>query len=253
MKVRISSCQSAQCCCSYFGCHIQRLSAWQQEQEVDHLSASGERNQKDDIYEGNMSPLAGGKDARMSTRTLGFVGAAPSSLAGLARGKSYFIDPYTPFTPRPDTLSTRSQITGPPLASYRSNHWITQTRYRPVSFPWTTTADAPAPASPTALNAFRTIEYLVHLPKLSGGSLPPRSLDLRLTTGDPSASVDAESEEKLRLSRFIVGPNGHLLEKYKKAVWEGLAQSPAEIFSREGLRFLPWKRLEERHGISAKW
>lgn len=31
----------------------------------------------------------------------GFVGSSPSSLASLAKGKKYFIDPYTPFTPRP--------------------------------------------------------------------------------------------------------------------------------------------------------
>uniref|UniRef100_A0A7S0HSD5 Uncharacterized protein n=1 Tax=Hanusia phi TaxID=3032 RepID=A0A7S0HSD5_9CRYP len=156
----------------------------QQEQEVDHLSASGERNQKDDIYEGNMSPLAGGKDARMSTRTLGFVGAAPSSLAGLARGKSYFIDPYTPFTPRPDTLSTRSQITGPPLASYRSNHWITQTSiaYRPK--------------------------------RLQNHRIPRTPPETK--RGFPAAPFPRPSFDDGR-PKFIVGPNGHLLEKYKKA------------------------------------
>jgi hypothetical protein len=34
----------------------------------------------------------------------GFVGSSPSSLASLAKGKEYFIDPYTPFTPRPQVL-----------------------------------------------------------------------------------------------------------------------------------------------------
>ena len=61
-----------------------------------------------------------------TTRSLGHVGAAPSSLAGLAKGRKYFIDPYTPFTPRPATLSTREIIAGPPVSTYRSNHWITQ-------------------------------------------------------------------------------------------------------------------------------
>jgi hypothetical protein len=42
-----------------------------------------------------------------TSRSIGYVGAAPSSLATLAKGKSYFVDPYTPFTPRPATLSTR--------------------------------------------------------------------------------------------------------------------------------------------------
>mmetsp|Transcript_32335 Transcript_32335/g.76822 ORF Transcript_32335/g.76822 Transcript_32335/m.76822 type:complete len:196 (-) Transcript_32335:230-817(-) len=68
--------------------------------------------------------MMGGK---FTTRSTGFVGQAPSSLAALARGKAYFIDPYTPFTPRPDTLDTRTKIAGPPLATSRSNHWITQT------------------------------------------------------------------------------------------------------------------------------
>ena len=42
-----------------------------------------------------------------TSRSIGYVGAAPSSLAPLAKGKAYFVDPYTPFTPRPATLSTR--------------------------------------------------------------------------------------------------------------------------------------------------
>ncbi len=47
-----------------------------------------------------------------TTRSLGHVGAAPSSLAGLAKGKKYFVDPYTPFTPRPSTLPTRDMMVG---------------------------------------------------------------------------------------------------------------------------------------------
>eukprot|EP00802_Teleaulax_amphioxeia_P016366 Tamp_16482.p4 GENE.Tamp_16482~~Tamp_16482.p4 ORF type:complete len:122 (-),score=4.63 Tamp_16482:357-722(-) len=62
-----------------------------------------------------------------TTRSIGHVGAAPSSLATLAKGRAYFVDPYTPFTPRPATLSTRDMMVGPPLATFRSNHWITQT------------------------------------------------------------------------------------------------------------------------------
>ena len=45
-----------------------------------------------------------------TTRSIGHVGAAPSSLATLAKGRAYFVDPYTPFTPRPATLSTRDMM-----------------------------------------------------------------------------------------------------------------------------------------------
>jgi len=60
-------------------------------------------------------------DSRTSyptTRSLGHCGAAPSSLAGLAKGKKYFIDPYTPFTPRPATLLTRDMMVRVPLRAF---------------------------------------------------------------------------------------------------------------------------------------
>jgi len=60
-------------------------------------------------------------DSRTSyptTRSLGHCGAAPSSLAGLAKGKKYFIDPYTPFTPRPVTLLTRDMMVRVPLRAF---------------------------------------------------------------------------------------------------------------------------------------
>jgi len=64
----------------------------------------------------------------------GFVGAPPSSLAALANGRKYLSDPLTPVTPRPNRGLIRSSTTGPPLATGRSNHWVTQTSqgYAPV-------------------------------------------------------------------------------------------------------------------------
>ena len=101
------------------------------QQEVD-----GVANQMEETtgYDGNQMDETGRDDTYLTargsiqtTRTIGHVGAAPSSLAGLAKGKKYFVDPYTPFTPRPATLSTRDMMIGPPMSTYRSNHWITQT------------------------------------------------------------------------------------------------------------------------------
>jgi hypothetical protein len=81
-----------------------------------------------------------------TTRSIGYVGAAPSSLATLAKGKAYFVDPYTPFTPRPATLSTRDLMVLPAHAHAHAHaqahaqtaHWVraherAQTRTEP---PW---------------------------------------------------------------------------------------------------------------------
>jgi hypothetical protein len=81
-----------------------------------------------------------------TSRSIGYVGAAPSSLATLAKGKSYFVDPYTPFTPRPATLSTRDLMVLPAHAHAHAHaqahaqtaHWVraherAQTRTEP---PW---------------------------------------------------------------------------------------------------------------------
>lgn len=118
-----------------------------------------------------------------TTRSLGHVGAAPSSLAGLAKGRKYFIDPYTPFTPRPATLSTREIIAGPPVSTYRSNHWITQT----------------SPA---------------YIPRrLQNHRIPRTPPEIKL--GFP-ARPSARPATVTGQPRFMVDERGHLLSKFKK-------------------------------------
>jgi len=126
-------------------------------------------------------PMIAGK---MTTRSMGFVGQPPSSLAALARGKAYFIDPYTPFTPRPDTLDTRTKIAGPPLATSRSNHWTTQT---------------------------------------SAGYVPKRLQNHRVPRTPPEVKLGFPGKPMNRPSdqdgapQYLVDEHGHLLKSNKKA------------------------------------
>mmetsp|Transcript_72141 Transcript_72141/g.105732 ORF Transcript_72141/g.105732 Transcript_72141/m.105732 type:complete len:180 (+) Transcript_72141:44-583(+) len=125
-------------------------------------------------------------DSRTSyptTRSLGHCGAAPSSLAGLAKGKKYFIDPYTPFTPRPATLLTRDMMIGPPLATYRSNHWITQT----------------SPA---------------YIPRRLQNHRIPRTPP-EIKRGFPAKEAPRPATEQGK-PRFMVDANGHLVAKFRK-------------------------------------
>mmetsp|Transcript_45165 Transcript_45165/g.70802 ORF Transcript_45165/g.70802 Transcript_45165/m.70802 type:complete len:195 (+) Transcript_45165:24-608(+) len=119
----------------------------------------------------------------MTTRSVGYVGQSPSSLASLARGKCYFVDPYTPFTPRPDTLSTRDQMVGPPLATYRSNHWITQT-------------------SPAYIPRRLQNHRIPRTPPEVKRGFPAKNFSRPQTdTGEP---------------KYLVDGNGHLLPRFKK-------------------------------------
>ena len=65
------------------------------------------------------------QSSKYATREMGFVGQPPSSLAALARGKAYYIDPYTPFTPRPAVSSPPPPL--PPLVL--SGHAASLTPY----------------------------------------------------------------------------------------------------------------------------
>ncbi len=53
---------------------------------------------------------------RTKSSLTGYVGASPSSLAAMAKGRSYFVDPYTPFTPRPDVRKHKR-------ADFREGYW----------------------------------------------------------------------------------------------------------------------------------
>mmetsp|Transcript_51976 Transcript_51976/g.105873 ORF Transcript_51976/g.105873 Transcript_51976/m.105873 type:complete len:188 (-) Transcript_51976:110-673(-) len=141
---------------------------------------------RDDLNDSKMKDDLDSPNRSRKQRFAGFVGsvgASPSSLAALAKGRCYFIDPYTPFTPRPETLNTRDSMVGPPLASYRSNHWVTQT---------------------------------------SPGYVPKRLQNHRVPRTPPENKLGFPAKQMRRpatvegLPRYMVNPSGHLLPKYRK-------------------------------------
>jgi len=124
-----------------------------------------------------------GAPTTMRSYRKGFCGAPPSSLAALATGKKYMSDPLTPLTPRPNRDMIRQNTTGPPLATSRSNHWVTQTSqgYLPVRL-----QNHRIPKTP--------VEVKIGFP---AKPMPTT----RLMDGTPA---------------YLVDQNGHLLRQYRK-------------------------------------
>jgi len=113
----------------------------------------------------------------------GYVGAPPSSLAALATGKRYLADPLTPLTPRPNRDLIRTSTTGPPLATARSNHWVTQTSpaYLPV--------------------------------RLQNHRIPKTPIEVKV--GFPARPLQAAGSMD-NTPRYMVDAKGHLLPQHRK-------------------------------------
>mmetsp|Transcript_24835 Transcript_24835/g.59105 ORF Transcript_24835/g.59105 Transcript_24835/m.59105 type:complete len:178 (+) Transcript_24835:140-673(+) len=150
------------------------------EANADETVGQGERQEAPEMMESitkdELSP-------KRKYKFTGYVGASPSSLAAMAKGRQYFVDPYTPFTPRPENLNTRDYMVGPPLATYRSNHWVTQT-------------------SPAYIPKRLQNHRVPRTPPENKLGFPARAIPRPSTVaGDP---------------KYMVDGRGHLLQKFRK-------------------------------------
>lgn len=77
------------------------------EANADETVGQGERQEAPEMMESitkdELSP-------KRKYKFTGYVGASPSSLAAMAKGRQYFVDPYTPFTPRPEVVCSPRTI-----------------------------------------------------------------------------------------------------------------------------------------------
>uniref|UniRef100_A0A6U2C5Q2 Uncharacterized protein n=1 Tax=Hemiselmis andersenii TaxID=464988 RepID=A0A6U2C5Q2_HEMAN len=154
-----------------------------QEASAEAPPAEVPRDNLESTFEQEGMPYEPGPPTTMRSYRKGFVGAPPSSLAALATGKKYMSDPLTPLTPRPNRDKIRASTTGPPLATSRSNHWVTQTSqgYLPVRL-----QNHRIPKTP--------IEVKIGFP---ARAMPTT----RLMDGSPA---------------YLVDHNGHLLKQFRK-------------------------------------